>query len=137
MPKDSSFIPKILIAKCIQCLETEGIDLVYCTKCGTQNEDDAKICVKCGAPLDISRPARRYRSDEGCFGSGRRHREDECFGLPHGGAIAGIIFGIIIVLFGLAVASKIDLGPYLGALVLVIFGILIIAGALYGMRRRY
>ena len=25
--------------------------MVYCTKCGTKNEDEAKVCVNCGATL--------------------------------------------------------------------------------------
>lgn len=116
----------------------ERIDLVYCTKCGAKNEDDAKVCAKCGAPLQVSRPEKRYRSNNNCFGpTERRHVEDECFGLPHGGAIAGIIFGIIIVIIGLAILSGFEIWNYLGPLIIVIVGILIIVGALYGMRRRY
>lgn len=112
--------------------------MVYCTKCGTKNEDDANVCEKCGAPLQISRPEKRYRSDSECFGpSERRHMEDECFGLPHGGAIVGIIFGIIIVIIGLAIFSGLEIWDYLGPLIIVVIGILIIAGAFYGMRRRH
>ena len=115
----------------------KGKRLVYCTKCGTKNEDDAAECIKCGAALQISRPVRRYRSDDNCFGPReRRHMEDECFGLPHGGAIVGIIFGIIIIILGLAIYSGVQLWDYLGPMILVIVGILIIAGAFYGMRRR-
>ena len=62
--------------------------------------------------------------------------EDECFGLPHGGAIVGIIFGVIVILVGLAIFQGVQLWEYMGPAILVILGILIIAGALYGMRRR-
>jgi hypothetical protein len=62
--------------------------------------------------------------------------EDECFGLPHGGAIVGIIFGVIVILIGLAIFSGVPLWDYFGPAILVILGILIIAGAIYGMRRR-
>jgi uncharacterized membrane protein YvbJ len=111
--------------------------LVYCTKCGTKNEDDAAECTKCGATLHASRPERRHRSDDNCFGPRESRRmENECFGLPHGGAIAGIIFGIIIIIIGLAIFSGLQLWDYLGPAIIVIVGILIIAGALYGMRRR-
>ena len=48
--------------------------MVYCTKCGAKNEDDAKDCVECGAPLQIT-PERSYLSRE-------RRMENECFGLP-------------------------------------------------------
>ncbi|MCK4435715.1 zinc-ribbon domain-containing protein, partial [Candidatus Bathyarchaeota archaeon] len=27
----------------------ERLCLVYCTKCGLKNEDDATVCAKCGA----------------------------------------------------------------------------------------
>jgi len=117
----------------------ERTGLVYCTKCGAKNEDDAKVCADCGAPLQVSRPEKKYRSDDECFGSReRRHVEDECFGLPHGGAIAGIIFGVMIVFFGLAILLGLaNVWSYLWPLIIVIVGILLIAGALYGMRRRH
>jgi len=115
----------------------ERTGLVYCTKCGAKNEDAAEVCAKCGASLQISRPRREYRSENGCFGPRERRVEDECFGLPHGGAIAGIIFGIIIVIIGLAILSGLKIWNYLGPLIIVIVGILLIAGALYGLRRRY
>ncbi|UCE95849.1 MAG: zinc ribbon domain-containing protein [Candidatus Bathyarchaeota archaeon] len=112
--------------------------MTYCTKCGTKNEDDAKVCMKCGGPLDLSRPERRRRSDRDCFGPREgRHKEDECFGLPHGGAIAGIIFGIIVVIFGLAILLGFEIWTYLWPIIIVIVGILIVVGALYGMRRRF
>jgi ribosomal protein L40E len=111
--------------------------LVYCTKCGAENEDDAKVCAKCGVPLQVSRPERRYRSNDNCFGPRERRERDECFGLPYGGAIVGIIFGIIIVIVGLAILSGLEIWNYLGPFFIVIVGILIVAGALYGMRRRY
>jgi len=112
--------------------------LVYCTKCGAKNEDDAAVCAQCGAPLQVSRREKRYRSGDECFGPHEGRVEDECFGLPHGGAIAGIVFGIIIVFIGLAIFSGFtDVWNLLWPLMLVIIGILIIAGAIYGMRRKY
>lgn len=111
--------------------------MVYCTKCGTKNEDDAKVCTECGATLEVSRHERKQRSGDDCFGPReRRHMEDECFGLPYGGAVVGIIFGIIIVFIGLAILMGFNIWNLLGPAVIVIVGILIIAGALYGMRRR-
>ncbi|MFQ6068648.1 MAG: zinc-ribbon domain-containing protein [Candidatus Bathyarchaeia archaeon] len=114
------------------------ISLVYCTKCGTKNEDDAKVCIQCGTQLEISRFDRKYHSDE-CFGPHeRRHIEYECFGLPYGGALIGIIFGLIIVFIGLAILLGFtNIWNYMGPLIIVIVGVLIIAGALYGMRRSY
>ena len=97
--------------------------MVYCTKCGAKNEDDAEVCVSCGASLHVPRRV-------------ARRREDECFGLHYGGAIVGIIFGIIILFFGFAWLAGIDIGDYIGAIVVIIVGILIIAGVAYGATRR-
>ncbi len=59
---------------------------------------------------------------------------DECFGLPHGGAIVGLFIGIMIILFGLInlFGWQVDLGPF----AIIIVGILIVAGAVYGLTRR-
>jgi len=98
--------------------------MVYCTKCGTKNEEDAAVCVKCGASLAAYPPWRRAR---------RPRPEEECFGLPHGGAIAGLVIGIIIILVGLSSLLHIDIWP----LIIIIFGVLVLAGALYRYSRRY
>lgn len=107
--------------------------MVYCTKCGTKNPDDAETCSNCGASLHPVREEReRYY---------RRRYESECFGLPHGGTIVGIAIGAIILLAGMIVilqqtgtiSTTVDIWPF----VLIIFGILILIGALYRMNRRY
>lgn len=111
--------------------------MVYCTKCGSKNEDDVDVCSNCKASLRVHRRSRRVSGDD-CFGS-RGHKEDACFGLPRGGAIVGLIFGAIIVLVGFALLSGSTwdfLWGLLWPFIIVIFGVLIIGGALYGMRRR-
>lgn len=97
--------------------------MVYCTECGTNNEADTKFCVKCGAELYPERGGRR-----------RPERRDECFGLPHGGAIFGIFIGIIIILVGARqlFGWKIDIGPFATIIVVVLF----LVGAIYGLTRR-
>ena len=100
--------------------------MVYCTKCGTKNEEDAVVCVKCGASL-VARPALRRE---------RRRAEEECFGIPHGGAIVGLIIGIIIIIAGLSWLAGIDIERYVWPLVVVVLGILIVVGALYRYSRR-
>jgi uncharacterized membrane protein YvbJ len=100
--------------------------MVYCTKCGTKNEEDAVICVNCKEPLMGSQTFRRER----------RRRENECFGLPHGGSIAGLVLGFIIILWGVTSVLDIPFGNYLWAVIIVIFGTLMVAGALYSMSRR-
>ena len=106
--------------------------MVTCPKCGTNNPYEARFCVSCGSTLNAVEGKRKRGST--CFGQPERRMEDECFGLPHGGAIAGIIIGIIIILYGLVniYGWKLDIGAYIP----IIIGILIVAGAIYGLTRR-
>lgn len=106
--------------------------MVYCTKCGTKNEDTAVVCTNCGASLQTGTyVSRRYE---------RRRAEQECFGLPHGGAIVGIFIGAIIILWGFItlaqqsgwIGQAVEIWPF----ALVILGILILAGAIYGISRK-
>jgi len=106
--------------------------MVYCTKCGTKNEDTALVCVNCGASLETGTyVSRKYE---------RKRAEDECFGLPHGGIIAGIIIGVIILLWGTFefakqvgwITEELPVWP----VIIVIFGLLIVLGALYRLSRR-
>jgi uncharacterized membrane protein YvbJ len=104
--------------------------MVYCTKCGTQNADNATVCSKCGASLYAVGEREHYR-----------RMESECFGIPHGGAVVGIAIGVIIVLWGLIAilqqAGAIPSGDYVWPIVVIVFGILIVVGALYGLSRRH
>ena len=106
--------------------------MVYCTKCGTKNEDTALVCVNCGATLETGTPAtRRYE---------RKRMEQECFGLPHGGSIVAMAIGAIIVLWGFIwlaqqtgiIAQEVEIWPF----AIIIFGILMVVGAIYGLSRR-
>jgi uncharacterized membrane protein YvbJ len=104
--------------------------MVYCTKCGTKNEDDATVCANCGASLETGvHVSRRYE----------RRMENECFGIPRGGSIVGIIIGLIIILFGVSwILSiyyniKLEVWP----IIFIIFGILIVVGAYYRMHRKH
>jgi len=109
--------------------------MVYCTKCGTKNEEDAKHCTKCGANLKVSQEKSvEKRAKEWGEEFGKR-AEEECFGLPHGGAIAGLIIGIIIILVGLSWLTGFE-WEHFWPVVVIIFGILIVAGAVYGFSRR-
>jgi phosphoglycerol transferase MdoB-like AlkP superfamily enzyme len=64
--------------------------------------------------------------------------ENECFGLPNGGMIVGIIIGIIIILVGLSLFLQTTYGITIDfwPIILIIFGLLILAGAL-SRRKRY
>jgi ribosomal protein L40E len=137
--------PKILNTTYPRIKNTENTKMVYCTKCGTKNPDDAKTCSQCGAPLySIGEREQRRRNQGECFGTRRaeepyRRVQDECFGIPRGGTIVALAFGIIIVLAGISFLFQelyniaIPWWPF----VVILFGILIIIGAIYGLRRRY
>ena len=118
--------------------------MVYCTKCGTKNPDDAEVCSQCGAPLQkIGESEQQGRVESECFGPRRarepyRRVEHECFGLPKGGIIVGIVIGVLIVLAGLSLLLHEVYGTpeFWWPAVLIIFGALLVIGALYGMSRR-
>jgi len=95
--------------------------LVYCKECGTNNDDTAVTCSNCGKSLSSQ------------IRSTRRAGRNECFGLPQGGTIVGIIIGIIIILAGIQslMGWNLDFGPYM----IILVGILIAAGAYYQMNK--
>jgi uncharacterized membrane protein YvbJ len=105
--------------------------MVYCQSCGQQNPDNAETCTRCGADL--------YPAKSKCT-SGKRGREtDECFGLPNGGAIVGLIFGALIIIYGVSWYLGYDLSTIwtttLGPFLVIIIGVLILGGAIYGLSR--
>ena len=99
--------------------------MVYCSKCGKQNEEGAEFCVDCGAAL-YAEVSEKRRVE-------RRRREDECFGLPRGGTVFGLFIGLIIIAVGLQqiFGFNIELGPF----VIIVVGLLFVAGAIYGLVR--
>jgi hypothetical protein len=111
----------------------------YCQNCGTKNEEGVQVCINCREPLYDTR-RRRTRRD-GCYGEERP--EQECFGLPHGGIIFGIFFGLLLLIVGVGLILQNVLGiainvneALIGPVVLIFIAILIIAGAIYQLRRR-
>lgn len=108
----------------------------YCPNCGTKNEEGAEVCTNCQQPL-YERRRRRTRRDD-CYGEQRP--EDECFGLPHGRVIVGIIFGLLLLIGGILLFLQQTLGisvngQLVGPLILIVIAILILAGALSQLRR--
>ena len=111
----------------------------YCQNCGTKNDEGIEFCVNCHNPLYDTR-RRRARRD-GCYGA--ESPEQECFGLPHGGIIVGIFFGLLLLIVGVVLILQNVLGipmnvngQLVGPVVLIVIAILIIAGAIYQIRRR-
>ncbi|UCC33909.1 MAG: hypothetical protein JSW53_02595 [Candidatus Bathyarchaeota archaeon] len=63
-------------------------------------------------------------------------RRQECFGLPYGGAIVGIMIGVIIIIAGISWLLGIDIWENIWPFIAIFFGVLIVAGAIYGLTRR-
>lgn len=73
--------------------------MVYCQRCGKQNEEGAQFCNKCGANLvGPQRPYPKKREDQ-C----ENQCEDECQGSSKENAI---FWGIVVVLIGLYVVFE-------------------------------
>ena len=119
--------------------------MVYCSTCGTKNEEAAENCVKCGAKLTVAKEEDwEKRIEDGAEEFGKRaevwgenfgkRMEDECFGLPHGGSIFGLLLGIIIIVLGILWITGItfEIWPFF----LVIVGVLILAGAIYTLTHK-
>jgi uncharacterized membrane protein YvbJ len=93
--------------------------MVYCTKCGTLNPDDAVNCSKCGAPLNPApyRSYRRFRPEEDmCFG-GRSH-------------VWGIIIGLFIVMIGVSSLLGGNIWDKVWPMFIILIGAIIVVNAL-------
>ena len=113
--------------------------MVYCPKCGTENEDGALYCVNCGASLkEPSKEVRGWEEElelraeqfgERAEEFGKR-MESECFGLPYGNSIIWVLIGIAIILVGMRglLNWRINIMPFAA----IVVGILIIAGVIFG-----
>jgi len=102
--------------------------MVYCTKCGAENKDDAQYCIKCGAPLWGERREReraeKHEKEE-------REEREMCFGAPVPRSFWGIFIGVIIILWGLSMLLRIEAWP----LIVIALGILILISILTRPKR--
>ena len=110
--------------------------MVYCQACGTQNADTNQVCTNCGVALYSEAPS-HHKEDE-CFGE-RDKAQDECFGVPGGGSIFGMLMGVIVIIFALAWAFGFDISifwsQYLGPIVAGFIGLMIVVGSIIGLSR--
>jgi uncharacterized membrane protein YvbJ len=108
--------------------------MVYCSKCGTLNADDANVCVKCGAPLQSADTGPYWR---------HRHYRDEYYRdhARRGGGMGALFVGIIIVIVGLSLLLSQMYGiqlswAYFWAFIIIFIGIWLLVRALVWHRRR-
>lgn len=123
--------------------------MVYCTKCGEKNVDDAKYCKKCGINQEnlyeknVDKGFEKSIDEWGKKFGDRMERwgedfgsqvENECLGFPKGGAIFGLLLGIIIISVGLQMMFRwqINFEPF----IVVIIGLFFVAGAVYNVIRK-
>jgi uncharacterized membrane protein len=114
--------------------------MVNCQQCGAKNAEDSDFCTKCGVKLELAKPKIAAKGEE--IGRkaeewGRRmgeRAEEECFGLPGGGAICGAVFGILIILFGLSIVLAWPFWFLIAPLTVIIIGVLIVVASIYAYR---
>lgn len=114
--------------------------MVNCPKCGAKNAEDSEFCTTCGAKLQLAKPKAAAKGEE----IGRKaeewgqrmgqRAEEECFGLPGGGAICGVVFGLLIILFGLSIVFRWPFWFLIGPLTVIMIGLLIVVASLYAYR---
>jgi uncharacterized membrane protein YvbJ len=74
--------------------------MVYCAKCGKQNDDDATFCKFCGVSLQSQDYEHRRDRDQRC--------EDQCAGGKNNRGWA-MFWGVIIILIGLSILFELVL----------------------------
>jgi hypothetical protein len=109
--------------------------MVYCTKCGTQNADDARVCVKCGAALVSGQQEQPY------WGHRHYYREHQHYHQHHGSGFGALLGGVIITVVGLLFLVSEVYGiqltwTYFWAAILVIIGIWLVSRAVWWRRRQ-
>jgi uncharacterized membrane protein YvbJ len=98
--------------------------MVYCSKCGTENEENAETCKNCGAnlrPPAYSLRRRDWGSDDDCFGGRSR-------------TMWPIIIGAFLILLGLSSLLEDTFGwasfDKLWPLLIIAIGVLVVSNAL-------
>jgi hypothetical protein len=104
--------------------------MVYCTKCGTNNADDATVCVQCGAPLyGASGEGKPYWRERVSMEHGYHRR---------GRPIVGIFIGLIIIFAGFALLVSELYAIYIPwvPIIMILFGVFILVRLLQVRSRR-
>jgi hypothetical protein len=102
--------------------------LVYCIQCGFENKDDAYYCVKCGVSLPLTH-TRYNHSSHDCFGISKG--DDSCLVLRHGGAIIGMIVGVLIIISGISVLLDQSIWHLFLPLFIIAIGLFLVFEAIF------
>lgn len=78
---------------------------VFCSKCGSENDEEAAFCAKCGASLD--------GSTEGHDGYYER-RPSRAYYRPSGSALPGLVIGVVVIFIGITLSLGRDIGQVIG-----------------------
>jgi hypothetical protein len=124
--------PKVLCALVIlrECVAGARTNMVYCTKCGTNNVEDATVCVHCGTALYGA-------SGEGRTYWGYGHYEREYGFHRRSAAIVVIAIGLIIIFagFSLLVSELYGIDIPWGPVIMILIGIFVLL-RLFQVRNR-
>jgi len=106
--------------------------MVYCTRCGTLNADDASVCTNCGAPLQPTAAQTRPYSRHWRWEDWEQRREYH----RRSGAFVALAIGLIIILAGVSAlfAEVYNINIPWGAIILVFIGLVIIVAGLRSRR---
>ncbi len=96
--------------------------MVRCTKCGTDNKEDARFCVQCGASLyPVRAREEKYEKHE-------KSERDMCFGPARAGGYFWLFIGLLVLLWGviqlLEIIFRISIN--MGPIILIAIGLYII-----------
>ena len=107
---------------------------MYCSKCGANLKENFEDRTEAfGKQAEEWGKALGKRAEEWGEDFGNR-MEKECFGLPHGGTIVGIIFGLFIIIIGVGMIMGWTLN--IGAYAMILIGALILLSAIYALTRK-
>jgi len=105
--------------------------VVYCSKCGTLNSDDANVCIKCGAALYAG------KEETGPYWRHERHRQEYYDRARRGGSIAVLMIGIIIISIGVVflIEQTYGINIHWWPMIVIIVGVWLLLRAVLWRRR--
>ena len=118
----------------VSCQVRKRKEMVYCSKCGTQNPDNATTCSNCGAPFQPATPQEQY----GPYWRQRRYRGQ--YYSRRGSGWGALFAGIVIIIIGLTLLLsqiyKIEINWSAGwAIVIIVVGLWLLFVAFRRSRR--